>query len=97
MVDTYYAPNVVTPNTVGNGVLLVDTNTLITLQIAGKLDLLLRTNRQVVLTDQVFEEAIARPLESRPNPTAIASAQAIKDWFNANPSRVRRELVDADQ
>lgn len=66
--------------------LYLDTMILVNFANIGRLDLLLLSGRTVVITEEVFREAVTDArLTGKPN--AIANANIIDDWIIANESK----------
>ena len=68
-----------------SGLMFVDTNILVNFDRIGKLDTLLAANRQIVITPEVFREAVVDAQASN-NPNAVASAGRILEWINQKES-----------
>jgi len=78
--------------------MFVDTNILANFERIGQLDALLAANRLIIITPEVYEEAVHDAIATG-DPQKMASGQRIEGWVNANKSQgnVRIDPINPDR
>jgi hypothetical protein len=84
---THAYPNVVVGNQSPSAVLFVDSDVLIKFQKVGALDDLLAANRTIIITPEVFNDAVTKALTSS-NQDVVVSALAIGSWIDQHATVV---------